>query len=171
MTRPTAEKLIQELAGAAHHMLAQTDGVRHFQQARMLFETALARHAAETRTAQDIKLLKEALDDHRRRIDNSEALAAIDAPFHHVLPTISRNPIFIAIHRAMSSWFVEVRNVTLRTPGSAERAYQGHKRICEAIIAGDPDEAAAAMRDHLEDVDRQYWNEIRRGSATPARVL
>jgi DNA-binding FadR family transcriptional regulator len=171
VTRPTAERLIEQLAGAAHHMLAQTDGVRQFQQARMLFETALARYVAETRTEADLLLLEKALEDSRRTVDDPQAFIATDAPFHHVLPTISGNAIFMALHRAMSSWFVEVRTVTLRAPGSAERAYRAHKRIYEAIAAGDPDAAAAAMREHLEDVDRQYWGEKARETASqPRRV-
>jgi DNA-binding FadR family transcriptional regulator len=158
VTRPTADKLINELAGAARHMLAETDGVRWFQEARMLFETALARYVAENHKPEDLRLMEQALEDNRRSIDDPAAFIATDVPFHHVLPTISGNPIFMALHRAMSGWLLDVRNVTVKLPGSAERAYQAHRRVYQAIAAGDPDAAAAAMRDHLEDVDRQYWS-------------
>jgi GntR family transcriptional regulator, sialic acid-inducible nan operon repressor len=160
VTRPTADRLINELAGAARHMLAQTEGVRWFQEARMLLETGLARQVAETRTDQDLQLIETALEDNRRAIDNPGAFVATDVPFHYVLPTICRNPIFMALHRAMSGWMLEARNITMQVTGSTEHAYQAHKRIYEAIVAGDPDAAAKAMREHLEEVDRLYWNAV-----------
>jgi DNA-binding FadR family transcriptional regulator len=108
----------------------------------------------------DLELIEKALEDNRRAIDNLAAFVATDVPFHYVLPTISGNPIFKALHRAMSGWMIEVRNVTMQVPGSTERAYQAHKRIYQAIATGNPDAAAKAMRDHLEEVDRQYWNAV-----------
>jgi GntR family transcriptional regulator, sialic acid-inducible nan operon repressor len=160
VTRPTADRLIDELAGAARHMLAQTDGVRWFQEARMLLETGLARQVAEIRTEQDLELIEQALKENRCAIDNPGTFVATDVPFHYVLPNILRNPIFMALHRALRDWMLEVRNITMKVPGSPERAYQAHKRIYEAIAAGKPDAAAEAMQEHLEEVDRVYWEAV-----------
>lgn len=94
-------------------------------------------------------------------------------PFHYVLPTICRNPIFMALHRAMSGWLMEARNITMQIPGSTERAFRAHKRIYEGIAAGDPDAAAKAMREHLKEVDRFYWEVVtgRTGARGKAKIV
>jgi DNA-binding FadR family transcriptional regulator len=157
VTSPTAGRLIEQLAGAARHFLARPDGVRHFQQARLLFETAIARHAAEVRTSADVKRLEEALADNLRALETGQSFVPTDVRFHVILPEISGNPIFTGLYESMAIWAISVREVTGRAPGATAAAYRDHKRIFEAIKAGDPDAAATAMRNHLQRVDRLYW--------------
>ena len=42
-------------------------------------------------------------------------------------------------------------------PQSSELAYAAHKRIFDAIAAGDSIEAQTAMQEHLEQVSTLYW--------------
>src|SRR5690554_4514770 len=53
VTRPTARRLIKELAGIARHVFSEGEGVQQLQQARLVLETALVRLVAETRTEDD----------------------------------------------------------------------------------------------------------------------
>ncbi len=50
VTRPTPQVMFETLSGAARHLLAGADGIRHFQEVRTFFEVGLARHAAEHAT-------------------------------------------------------------------------------------------------------------------------
>ncbi len=156
VTRPNARHLVRDLAGAAKLVLAAPEGLRHFQQARLILETALARHAAETRTAEDLTRLEAALEENRRTIEDAEAFVRTDVPFHHVLPQIVDNPIFLALYEAMTEWLLDIREQLLRAPGQTTQAYRDHVRIYEAIRDGDPDAAAHAMRAHLERVNAVY---------------
>src|SRR5215471_18628149 len=61
VTRPTPKVVVESLSGAARHLLAAPDGVRHFQEARSFFEIGLARHAATHASDADIAELKAAL--------------------------------------------------------------------------------------------------------------
>lgn len=158
VTSPTAERLIGELAGAARHFLSQPDGVRHFQEARMLFEEALARRLALIRTEEDVARLEAALADNLRTLENGESFVQTDIRFHYCLSEISGNPIFTALHESMAAWSIQVREVTGAVPGASAAAYRDHQRIFEAIKAKSPEEAAAAMRSHLERVDGLYWD-------------
>ena len=45
-SRPTPKMVVESLAGSARYLLAEPDGVRHFQEARSFFEMGLARYAA-----------------------------------------------------------------------------------------------------------------------------
>src|ERR1700710_2010592 len=62
ITRPDAARVIGALSGAAQVYLAQDDGGRQFQAARLLFEAAIARAAARSATAADIARMQAALD-------------------------------------------------------------------------------------------------------------
>src|SRR5271155_3030411 len=51
VSSPTPKTLLGELSGAARLMLAKPEGVRHFQEARALFECGLVEEAARTATS------------------------------------------------------------------------------------------------------------------------
>ncbi|MCG8509909.1 MAG: transcriptional regulator NanR [Rhodospirillales bacterium] len=157
VTKPTPEVLIGELSGAARALLAEPDGVRQFQDARLLFEVALARHAASHATDDDLRMLRDALEANRAALNDPEVFARTDVDFHFALPVIARNPILSALYEGLAEWLSEQRRTSMMYPGSAAIALPAHERIYEAVAARDPDAAEAAMRDHLAEVARQYW--------------
>jgi GntR family transcriptional repressor for pyruvate dehydrogenase complex len=158
VTRPTPEVMLEGLAGAARHMLAQPDGVRQFQDARAFFEIGLARHAARHATAADLRELAAALEVNRQSIGDLAKFERTDVAFHYVLAVIPKNPIFTAFHSAIAEWLVQQRHVTLATyPRQNELAYKAHKAIHDAIAARDPDRAERVMRAHLNQVSSAYW--------------
>lgn len=157
VTRPTPKAVVESLAGSARYLLAEPDGVRHFQEARSLFEISLARHAAEHATEEDLRDLRDALEANRRSLGDLVKFEKTDVDFHHILAVIPRNPIFEAIHAAIAEWLVEQRHVTLTQPGANEVAYEFHAQIYEAIAAHDPDRAERVIRAHLDNVADLYW--------------
>jgi GntR family transcriptional repressor for pyruvate dehydrogenase complex len=156
-TRPTPKVVVESLAGTARYLLAEPDGVRHFQEARAFFETGLARYAAEHATEEDLSDLRDALEANRRSLSDLARFEKTDVEFHHILAVIPGNPIFEAFHAAIAAWLVEQRHVTLTYPGANEIAYEFHRRIYEAIAARDPDEAERVIRAHLDQVAALYW--------------
>ena len=175
VTRPTPKVVVESLSGAARHLLAAPDGVRHFQEARRFFEIGLARHAATHASDTEIAELKAALDANRLALDDIHAFERTDVAFHYVLALIPRNPMFTAIHEAMVAWLTEQRTITLRQPGQKFIAYRAHEAIYEAIAARDPDGAERVIREHLDQVSETYWKiqegehgRIRRHGGVPA---
>lgn len=164
VAEPTAKAMVGELSGIVRLLLARPDGVRRFQEARALFETGLARLAAQRRTEADLDGLREILEANRRAIADQHAVfVRTDIAFHHCIAAIPGNPIFISLHEAVIEWLREQRLVSGTTAGAGEVAYRAHARIFAGIAAGDPNEAAAAMEDHLEDVAKRYWQTRRAG--------
>lgn len=157
VTKPTPRILLNELGGAARHLLAQPEGERHFQEARTFFEVGLVRHAAQHASAADVEELGAALDANRLALDDLEAFERTDVEFHFVLAKISGNPIFMAIHEAVVEWLTKQRSLSLRIPNANKLAYRSHQDIFDAVAAKDPDHAESVMRDHLGTVARQYW--------------
>ncbi|MBL6945835.1 MAG: transcriptional regulator NanR [Rhodospirillales bacterium] len=157
VTKPTPEVLIGELAGAARALLADPEGVRQFQNARMLFEVALARNAAANATDDDIHLLAAALEANKKAAGTPRNFERTDVDFHYVLPVIAKNPILTALHEGLLEWLSEQRAISNAYPGATAVAIEAHERIFKAIAARNPDEAEAAMHDHLTEVARTYW--------------
>lgn len=163
VTRPTPEALVQQLSGAARSLLARPAGQETFQQARLFFETGLARHAAVHAGADDLQGLRAALADNAAALGDREAFERTDVAFHFVLAEIPRNPIFTALHHAIAEWLIDQRRVTLRVAGADRRAYRWHREIFDAIAAGEPDRAESAMRRHLEEVGETYATQTGKG--------
>jgi GntR family transcriptional regulator, sialic acid-inducible nan operon repressor len=157
VAEPTAKAMVGELSGAARLLLSQPDGVRRFQEARLLFEVGLARMAAQRRTEADLAVIREALDANRRAIGDHPAFIRTDVAFHHAIARVPGNPIFASPYEAVIEWLQEQRLISGRTPGAGEDAYAAHAAIYEAIAEGDAAAAEAAMQRHLETVAQRYW--------------
>ena len=159
VTRPTPEFVIGALSGTARHMLAAPGGVHDFQNARIFFETGLARYAAVHATAADVADFKAALAANRAAIGDLRRFRETDVAFHYVLALIPGNAIFTAIHAALADWLLEQRQTTL-APAKNEAVYQtvfeAHRAIYEAVAARNPDQAEKAMHDHLQYVAQRY---------------
>jgi GntR family transcriptional repressor for pyruvate dehydrogenase complex len=167
VTAPNAEAVLTLLSSSAKYLLSDDKGIRHFQDARALFETGLARDAARNATAKDIRDLSDALDANYKSIGDVRRFEDSDVAFHYAIATIPKNPIYVAMHRSIIDWLVEQRRVTLSYPGQNRLAFDAHLAIFEAIKARDPELAAARMCSHLDQVGKLYWK-VRRAATRRA---
>ncbi|WP_260851350.1 transcriptional regulator NanR [Halomonas sp. C22] len=151
--RPTAEAVMARLSGVTRQLLSQPDGQQYFQEARAMFEISLARYAARHASEEDIVRLRNALADNRDSIGDEARFKRSDNNFHGVLASIGRNPVFDAIHVALSEWLDDRRAQVLQQKGEDKAATDAHTDIIAAIESRDPDAAEIAMRRHL---DRHY---------------
>ena len=161
--KPSASELVQELSGAARRMLAEADGVRHFQHARRLLDAPLPAKPRSAPTPLSLARLADALDAARRARGLASAIAA-DVRFHACIAEMSRNPVLTALHAAVGAWLREQRATSVKAPRARADANAAHDRIFAAIAARDPAAASAAMRRHLEEVERHYWEVAPRAS-------
>jgi GntR family transcriptional repressor for pyruvate dehydrogenase complex len=153
---PSPEVVVQELSGAARLFLATENGIHQFQEARLVFEVALARRAAEIATDDDIAAIRAALEANREASDRRQ-FEETDVIFHRAIARVGGNPIFPAISDAVTEWLIEQRRGTARVPQAQQLAIEWHERICEAIARHDSEGAATAMKGHLNQVNRFYW--------------
>lgn len=165
---PTASGVLAAAVPAVRQMLSDRDGQRHFQEVRLFLEAGLAREAARDATPDDLDRLEAALEENRRAIGDRQRFVATDIAFHFVLAEITKNPIFLALHDAMSEWLTEQRVVTLEAPGQDRIAFEAHQAIHDAIRARDADRAESAMRDHLQQLSRAFWQQFDAGDVGEA---
>lgn len=156
---PTAHAVVSSMGAAVRQLLSTKEGQRHFQGVRFFFEAALARNAAREATAAQIDLLKKKLAANRDAIGDRERFIETDVAFHFVLAELTGNPVFVALHDAMSEWLKEQRVVTLDAPRQEKIAYKAHVAIFEAIATRDPDRAEAAMADHMRQLEQTFWRQ------------
>lgn len=155
VTNPSASHVLDEVSGVAKYLLTTDEGARQFQDARKLFECAIARRAAKIATKEQIFELRKALDANLAATSTGE-LVSTDMAFHYAIAVLSGNRMLTAVCDAMSDWLAEQRTRTLQVPNSAERAKREHKRIFAAIADRDADAAEKAMEDHLNAVAAVY---------------
>ena len=157
VTRPGPGHLVRELSSPVRRLLSDATGMREFQAARRLFETALARDAARRAGAEEIEHMRAALEANRAAQGDLRAFEETDLAFHFAIARATRNALIAGLHEAMLEWLRGQRTASLKHKGAPGRAYEHHRAVFEAVAARDPDRAEAAMAAHLIEVERFYW--------------
>lgn len=168
---PARDVIIDSMRGALNRFMTHSNGLRHFQRARVFFETGIVRDAARNATAADLAAIQEALEENRAALHSPRRFEATDVAFHLALANTAHNPLYLVIHDAMFEWLYSQRTVTLGVAGQMATALAAHERITAAILARDPDLAEATMRAHLEQGHALYWQIMRPEGPSPMEPL
>ncbi|PPQ35786.1 transcriptional regulator NanR [Rhodopila globiformis] len=148
--QPTAADVIQQIDGAARHLLTMSpQSLEHLKQAREFFEVGMAAEAARHAEPEDIARLEAALNAQKCLLQtDTAAFVAADMEFHTTIATVTRNPVFEAVSGAMLQWLSRFHSGLLHRK-SRDVTLVEHRSILDAIAARDPERAASAMRSHL----------------------
>jgi DNA-binding FadR family transcriptional regulator len=120
--------------------------VRSLFELRRIIEPGAARLAAERREAGDIKRMRDALAAMRRHTLATDEGRSADRDFHDALLDATRNDAIISLSASIGaavSWTTQFKHRARTLP---RNAIPDHARVFDAIAAGDPDAAAAAMQ-------------------------
>jgi DNA-binding GntR family transcriptional regulator len=139
--------------GARVRLVAHEEAVEILQ-ARAVLEGLAARHAARQADERDIDDLRSILSEMRVRLGDGDLLGASDgnAALHRRLLEIAGHATATRLISALRYQLVRFQYRTILLPGRSERSLAEHGAIVDAIAAGDPDQAEAAMRTHLSHV-------------------
>ncbi|MBM7863884.1 FadR/GntR family transcriptional regulator [Lentzea nigeriaca] len=121
-------------------------------EAREALETKLAELAAERRTDAELDDIRQALDFMRHEIDGGGVGVEGDRRFHAAVTAAAHSSLLADFMKTIALQITESRTESLRQPGRPSRSLAQHTAIYEAIAAGDPKKAAAAMRKHVRTV-------------------
>jgi len=118
---------------------------------RRVFEMGAAALAAGRRSAHDLALLQERLDDMRTAHERNDVGAFVDADlaFHDVILTASRNIFLAAMFKPLTRVLTERRKQTSRVPEIQVHAIAEHESVLRALTGGVPAEARRAMEIHM----------------------
>lgn len=114
-------------------------------------EGVLARLAARRIGAAQREELKSALDGTGRaaQADDAEAYQQANATLHDVIYRASGNPFIVEQAQAVRLRISAYRGMLFEKPGRLDASQREHLKVVEAILAGDAEAAARAMRDHI----------------------
>lgn len=120
--------------------------IRDLFELREIVEPAAARLAAMRRDKDDIRALKEGLSGMRRHTLATEAGRAADRDFHAAILQATHNDAMITLSASIGAavnWSTQHKQRARALPRDP---VPDHARVSDAIIAGDPAAAEAAMR-------------------------
>ena len=119
---------------------------------RSALEGSMSADAARRRSDADVAALRHALDHMAETIADGEAYSQADVDFHFLVMAFSGNRLAENITRVL---FQRARESIRFTGAPTDEAFRAtldeHRRILDAIEAGDAAEAEAAMRAHIVD--------------------
>lgn len=123
-------------------------------EARQALEALVARLAAERATAADCNKLLKFIDqmENAHKDGDLKEFSSLNGKLHATIRQIGGNETITKMLENLRFHFVRIQYRALFMPGRAEKSFEEHRNIVEAICARDPDRAEAAMRDHLENI-------------------
>lgn len=162
----SADAVLKPLAEAARHMLQASPGtLEHLKDARLMFEVAMVRIAAERASDEDLARIEAALEAHRASLRDLPTFLTRDMEFHRAIAQLTGNPIFVAVSQALFEWLERFHVELVRVPGAERLTIAEHTRIFKAIARRDPEGAARAMAAHLTRANKLYAVLSREGAA------
>ena len=128
---------------------AHADRMPEVIEARDALETKLAALAALRRTDADVAAINASLERMERDIEAGGRGVDGDELFHGAVTAAAYSPLLAQMMATIRELIVETRIESLSQPGRPRDSLAGHRKVADAIIAGDPDAAATAMHEHV----------------------
>jgi GntR family transcriptional repressor for pyruvate dehydrogenase complex len=147
-------------------VLMSEGNVREILEARKIVEVELAGLAAQRATAEQARKMGLQLEELRAESVNGNATVRSELDFHLLVAEAGNNrPLYEILdtlqrmHRAM---IASDSGYTTPPAGQAAELSEELPEIYEAVKQGDPGGARAAMRRHLENVEKRLLDSLRR---------
>jgi GntR family transcriptional regulator, transcriptional repressor for pyruvate dehydrogenase complex len=145
----TVDRLVAPLASV---MSYRQDLREELLDVRRMFEPAVARAAALRASEQDFVDLQRLLDAQRHKLKSGRSAIVEDSAFHAILARSTRNRVIVSIMAILNDLLVESRAQSLRQKGRPQRSMDGHEAVVAALRRRDPEGAAQAMYNHIDQI-------------------
>lgn len=161
-------------------VVGEIEGPFELLRARELIESALVREAALKATPEDVAALDAVLGRMENGTHPSPETISLDREFHVTVAGILRNAVvtrFVGelFDQRMTPYFARLSDY-FETGQTWQVAYAEHRVVRDAVAAGDPTAAEAAMRRHLQQSQLRFQHSFgedagmgRAGGRTPAK--
>ncbi|SFR82341.1 FadR/GntR family transcriptional regulator [Sphingomonas jatrophae] len=120
--------------------------VRSLFELRAVVEPAAARFAAERRSRDDLKAMKDALALMRRHTLATDAGRAADRDFHDAILRATRNDAMVVLSASIGAAVNWTTQYKQRARALPRNPIPDHAKVYDAIAGGDGEAAASAMR-------------------------
>lgn len=128
--------------------------IRDIMELRAIVEPPIARITAGRATPRDIAQLRE-LVEAMEKDTTKDRYAELDRAFHQSIAQYTHNPLLELINEQIAQQIAPSRGSRYQTRERRQISSAAHRRIFEAIAAGDGDLAEAEARAHVLDIAQQ----------------
>lgn len=139
---PGARRIVEAIRAHTHRL-------PEIIETRDALETKIAALAATRRTADDLARIDAALDDMQRDVEAGGRGVEGDERFHGAVTAAAHSLLLARLMDEIRDLVRETRIESLSQPGRPADSLVGHRAIADAVRAGDPEAAAAAMHSHV----------------------
>jgi len=153
----SADAVVAPVAGV---VLQKRKAIRELLDVRMLIEPALAGRAALHATPEQIAEMLATLDRQEEKIQKGELATDEDTNFHYTIAQAADNSVLLKLAHVLMDSLRELRERSLEVGGRQPKSLAAHRRVLEAIQQGDADAAEAAMRRHLQEVEKHILQKL-----------
>ncbi|MFQ6026229.1 MAG: FadR/GntR family transcriptional regulator [Dehalococcoidia bacterium] len=147
------ENLDSVLALVAATFNTGQDALQDIFEMRHILEPQIAALAAQRATPEEIRQLREILEQQQRQVEQGETGVESDTAFHFTLASATHNPALVKVVSAVEDILQRSRDRSLQEPGRPQRSLASHCQILEMIEAGNAPGARDAMEHHLTVVE------------------
>jgi GntR family transcriptional repressor for pyruvate dehydrogenase complex len=119
---------------------------------REVLESNIAQLAALRANSDDVSALQTSVAQYAESIDDMDKCIEIDQRFHAQVARAAKSPILASLLSTVSMLARKSRQTTARSADIRRQSDVDHRRILEAVQAGNGDLAAKAMRQHIHNV-------------------
>jgi GntR family transcriptional repressor for pyruvate dehydrogenase complex len=116
---------------------------------RSILEVGAAGLAAEHATSEQIATLADEIAEMYGSLSNPQEYLVHDIRFHRAVAEASGNPTLATLVEMVSAVMYERRRETIERAHDFSESLELHQQVYRAIRARQPEEARAAMREHI----------------------
>lgn len=126
---------------------------------RAALESLAARLAAKRLSQDDVQALQHTLDEmiHAAQEQDEERMVRLDNRFHETILQISDNELLYQLWQTLRFGYWTIVTTRMSSMDLEELARR-HEALLAALATRDPQEAAAAMQHHIEDLGKPSEN-------------
>lgn len=129
-------------------------------EARAAVELQVIRLAAQRISPSELGRLEDLVREQRLAIHDPVGFQISDREFHTTLYRACGNTLLVDVVSDFYDYALDFRRRALQKPGAIAHSVAEHAAIVDALKAGDPDLAAAAVQTHLDQVQRTTLEEM-----------
>lgn len=124
----------------------------HLMELRLALEPDIAAQAAERATPEQLDELAMLVEESASNPEDTEGIVRRDMEFHNVIAKATDNPLYSIVQGSVVELQVELRRKVVMTANGHDHGIHFHRRIVEALRAGDAQGAREEMTAHLQSV-------------------
>ena len=126
--------------------------LREVMDLRAVVEPPISERAAARGTSAEVEALGDLVADGEAAAHDYGRYVELDVEFHLALARMTHNPFLDRLLQVTNEWMAPTRQNAPQSARRVEVSLAAHKKICAAVADREPERAAAAMREHLDQI-------------------